>query len=768
MAQNAHSSSSSSFLSRQTVSALSFSVAQCCCAPTPHLLSAMSEPIRRSLSLLSRSHMNSRCADCRAREPTFASHAIGVFLCERCAVVHRTLHARAAQAQNAQAVLSIMFDVWTAEQAEKMNARGNLQFNMHAEALLPVGGRPGPDATAAVIEEFLRRKYFERAWWSDTPRQCVMIPAAAASGADIDPAAVPAAATATKGDARRERMNRAAPVNALEQMEADIAKGSSSHESTTYTPVGARAAAVRLAGSSGQGPIPAVHPLVTFVLTSSAMPSNPSLELVEKVIGSCEECLGMERHRPDEQKARNEAETLAADVQAEVAALTGGATVVDASGPSACAGSAASAASSPSAPALPLLKCLLILTLDGYGLDPSLPVGAKPKFKNGLLDQAAIEAYEEYKNRLRELAKRQPYQYLHILLLELPFRQGFAGAVHQCLQFVSSEFMFVLQHDWMFVAKVPHSMWLIIQAMQRNQPTEKEQKQQQIEAAKVAEEIADESEVKATMAALAAAAVSPSPSSIAVSSSSPSPSPSLSSSSPSPSPSSARLPINYVTFQSSTTLGYLSKDYHDVARHVGKAVHRMHYYDSVGTNEVSAGDPNTSCVETDPLPLCPAYFWFDRNHIVRSSFYRQRVFGAYRFMRSAAFIEDTFGQLMLNMLRGSYHGAKNHAAHPFEHYASFIYYPCAGNLCLVDHAHGRKFITDKQRETQYGARDEQAQEKMNARKERDRKAAEELERGAAAASAGSAAAQVAPRQVAEAEEEEDDMLEGGIGQSLFA
>ena len=134
---------------------------------------------------------------------------------------------------------------------------------------------------------------------------------------------------------------------------------------------------------------------------------------------------------------------------------------------------------------------------------------------------------------------------------------------------------------------------------------------------------------------------------------------------------------------------------------------------------------------------CCCVLGFDRNHLVRTSYYRDLVFGSYRFMRSAAFIEDTFGQLQLNMLRDSYKGAKHHRRHPFSHYASFLYYPANGLVSFVDHAHGRKYMTDVQRNMRYGARDQQEQEKIARRAERAggakaRAAAEAAQGGAAA------------------------------------
>jgi len=350
------------------------------------------------------------------------------------------------------------------------------------------------------------------------------------------------------------------------------------------------------------------------------------------------------------------------------------------------------------------------------------------------------------------------------VLLELPYRAGFAGAVHQSLQFVHSPYLMVLQHDWEFLRPTPHSIWQIVQIMQDNAQGKKEEEQSRIQAQRVTDEIgAAETEAlldpRSQREVASTPSPSPSPSPPAASSgdaspsaaASPSPPACAAASSPAAASSSpaapAPLPINYVTFQSHTTLGYLQKDSHDVARHVGKHVHRLHHYPThVEDDAVDCGEPGSdsaaaascglgpdpSCPDTSPIPLAPIYFWFDRNHLVRASYYRDLVFGSYRFMRSAAFIEDTFGQLQLNMLRGSYHGVKNHRKHPFEHYASFLYYPHQGQVCYVDHIHGRKWLSDAQREEQYALNDE-ARAKQAARRERKKQLERDTEEAASKA-----------------------------------
>ena len=55
---------------------------------------------------------NSQCADCHARNPSWASWSLGVFLCMRCAAIHRKLGTHISK------VKSLSMDSWSNEQVE--------------------------------------------------------------------------------------------------------------------------------------------------------------------------------------------------------------------------------------------------------------------------------------------------------------------------------------------------------------------------------------------------------------------------------------------------------------------------------------------------------------------------------------------------------------------------------------------------------------------------------------------------------------------------
>ncbi|KAI9360297.1 hypothetical protein BD770DRAFT_318803 [Pilaira anomala] len=55
---------------------------------------------------------NELCADCRSKSPRWASYSLGVFLCIRCAGIHRKMGTHVSK------VKSITMDQWTMEQIE--------------------------------------------------------------------------------------------------------------------------------------------------------------------------------------------------------------------------------------------------------------------------------------------------------------------------------------------------------------------------------------------------------------------------------------------------------------------------------------------------------------------------------------------------------------------------------------------------------------------------------------------------------------------------
>ncbi|KAI9852176.1 MAG: hypothetical protein M1838_001639 [Thelocarpon superellum] len=97
---------------------------------------------------------NDRCADCQAKNPGWASWSLGIFLCMRCAALHRKLGTHISK------VKSLSMDTWTNDQVENMkrvgNTSSNLRFNPHhSTPSIPLD----VDEVDAAMERFIRQKY---------------------------------------------------------------------------------------------------------------------------------------------------------------------------------------------------------------------------------------------------------------------------------------------------------------------------------------------------------------------------------------------------------------------------------------------------------------------------------------------------------------------------------------------------------------------------------------------------------------------------------
>ncbi|KAI0156997.1 ArfGap-domain-containing protein [Xylariaceae sp. FL1272] len=97
---------------------------------------------------------NSTCADCGARNPAWASWSLGVFLCMRCAAIHRKLGTHISK------VKSLSMDSWTNDQVDSMRKVGNATSNKKYN---PQSKRPpvpvDADEADSAMERFIRSKY---------------------------------------------------------------------------------------------------------------------------------------------------------------------------------------------------------------------------------------------------------------------------------------------------------------------------------------------------------------------------------------------------------------------------------------------------------------------------------------------------------------------------------------------------------------------------------------------------------------------------------
>ncbi|TPX69463.1 hypothetical protein SpCBS45565_g02385 [Spizellomyces sp. 'palustris'] len=90
------------------------------------------------------------------------------------------------------------------------------------------------------------------------------------------------------------------------------------------------------------------------------------------------------------------------------------------------------------------------------------------------------------------------------------------------------------------------------------------------------------------------------------------------------------------------------------------------------------------------VPLARLFFWFDKNHIACTEYYRTRIFTKGYFQRGD-FIEDTFGHVQLNDVKKR--GLEGHGD-----YGTYLYYPNEGrDKCLL-HLNGRiKMLDNKEK-----------------------------------------------------------------------
>jgi len=103
------------------------------------------------LNQMLRDEDNKYCVDCDAKGPRWASWNLGIFLCIRCAGIHRNLGVHISK------VKSVNLDSWTPEQVVSLQQMGNSRARAVYEANLPDNFRR--PQTDSALESFVRAKY---------------------------------------------------------------------------------------------------------------------------------------------------------------------------------------------------------------------------------------------------------------------------------------------------------------------------------------------------------------------------------------------------------------------------------------------------------------------------------------------------------------------------------------------------------------------------------------------------------------------------------
>lgn len=118
---------------------------------------AQQEKFQAVLSNLLKDDDNKYCVDCDAKGPRWASWNLGIFLCIRCAGIHRNLGVHLSK------VKSVNLDSWTAEQVSMMMEIGNSRGRAVYEANIPDGfRRPQTDSYAFLHNKCYSINKFEK------------------------------------------------------------------------------------------------------------------------------------------------------------------------------------------------------------------------------------------------------------------------------------------------------------------------------------------------------------------------------------------------------------------------------------------------------------------------------------------------------------------------------------------------------------------------------------------------------------------------------
>ncbi|XP_072565663.1 stromal membrane-associated protein 1 [Paramormyrops kingsleyae] len=150
----------------------------------------LNEQHQAILSKMLREEDNKYCADCEAKGPRWASWNLGVFICIRCAGIHRNLGVHISR------VKSVNLDQWTPEQIQSIQDMGNTKARLLYEGHRPENFRR--PQTDQAVEFFIRDKYERKKYYDKNALN------SSTKSSDVRPTSSPSSQAADKSKLERE------------------------------------------------------------------------------------------------------------------------------------------------------------------------------------------------------------------------------------------------------------------------------------------------------------------------------------------------------------------------------------------------------------------------------------------------------------------------------------------------------------------------------------------------------------------------------------